>query len=668
MKRVNFDSSGRISTVDGAKGPSAPKKMQAVMYEPEMKPEGVVDPSMWSLYNENTKLQPLQFSNGKTQEDIVRDVVEHIRKGTKLVFVHGACGTGKSAIALNIARQLGRTSIVVPIKSLQRQYEHDYMQAKYVLKTNGKRLRISMITGRENHDSQFMPGVSCADPFLPDTIKLSEKNAAQIQDYYKKNPIITNKNSGLDVANLRRISIAPANPYWSPIMNAEYELKQLTDARKKKYSGLQDKEFIFYHRKEGCSYYDQYQAYIDADVIIFNSAKYKIETLLDRKPATDVEIIDEADEFLDSFSQQEELNVTRLLRTLQHTGLQDDTAKHARNQIIELLEYEEKNKRALGIDQDKIYKMHDTNFARAFRLLLDSVDLSLEISLDEMSYGNRALEIASSFIDMVDETYVSFRRHDDSLYAGFATASISKQFRQMIDKNKAFVFMSGTIHTPEVLRHIFGIENFVIVEAETLNQGSIEIHRTGKEFDCRYSSFKQGGKTRSDYLMALKACLDKAQRPTLIHVQAFEDLPTEEEKRNLFIPNVASRESVKEQQDSDKTGSRIMQFKQKRIPELFTTKCSRGIDFPGDMCRSVVFTKYPNPNIQETFWKVLQQTHPTHFWEFYRDKARREFLQRLYRAIRSKDDHVFVLSPDIRVLEAARELQMKELELKRTRE
>jgi len=92
---------------------------------------------------------------------------------------------------------------------------------------------------------------------------------------------------------------------------------------------------------------------------------------------------------------------------------------------------------------------------------------------------------------------------------------------------------------------------------------------------------------------------------------------------------------------------------------LFSTKCARGIDFPGNQCRSIIFTKYPNPNIQDIFWKVLKQTHPASFWSFYRDKARREFLQRLYRGLRTPDDYVTVLSPDTRVLDAVRQLQLQ---------
>ena len=102
---------------------------------------------MWSLYKRaETKggifdysqkgefLSPLTFSNNKTQEDVVREVLDSIEKGEKIIFIKGMCGTGKSAIALNLARHFSKTSIVVPIKSLQSQYEDDYSNKKFVLK------------------------------------------------------------------------------------------------------------------------------------------------------------------------------------------------------------------------------------------------------------------------------------------------------------------------------------------------------------------------------------------------------------------------------------------------------------------------------------------------------------------------------------------------------
>ena len=110
----------------------------------------------WNLYENGKFLEPLKFSNGKTQEDIVKEVLDAIDNRHKIIFIHGICGTGKSAIALNIARNLGKTSIIVPGKNLQTQYQKDYEGEKYLLKNDKERLKISVITGRRNHKCKFL--------------------------------------------------------------------------------------------------------------------------------------------------------------------------------------------------------------------------------------------------------------------------------------------------------------------------------------------------------------------------------------------------------------------------------------------------------------------------------------------------------------------------------
>lgn len=609
----------------------------------------------WSLYEGTRSLDPLQFSNGKTQANVVQEVVKAIKGGTKIVFIHGVCGTGKSAIALNIARQLGRTSIVVPVKALQKQYEEDYMGRKHVFKRNGHKLSIAMITGRENHDSLIKPGASCADPTLPDTIRLTDKNWPMIREYYEQNPFIKNK-SQPHLKGIKRISIAPANPYWSPILPARYEL-DLPDAKKKRYLGLENTEFIFYQRKEGCGYYDQYQAYINADVILFNAAKYKIDTLTNKKPATEVEIIDEADEFLDNLAEQQTLNLSRLASTLSFVTPVHEQTQEALEAIQEAIKLEEKKSHALGINEELIIPVKETQVATILKKLAESSNLEDEVRADETNYMVHALEVARGFEDFLDETFLTYKRYDNDLVVELITTNISKRFTEIVAKNKAIVLMSGTLHAPEVLREVFGIRDCVTIEAETRAPGEVEIVRTGKEFDCRYANFESKKNSRQQYLQALASCWTKAPRPTLVHVNAYEDLPTIEETYAHEIPQVMSKEQLKELQSNDKTGRLVSLFKSKLSNLLVTTKCSRGVDFPGSMCNSIIFTKYPNPNPRDIFWKVLQRTHPTYFWDCYRDKARREFLQRLYRALRSPTDHVYILSPDLRVIDAVRDLQ-----------
>ncbi|MBU0760793.1 MAG: hypothetical protein KJ600_05680 [Nanoarchaeota archaeon] len=674
MKRLQFGPDGKLVGVDGRFADFSEEKKAVKKFSRSFvklktssdldflkeakKIDNIFDKDYWSLYENDKALAPLKFSNGKTQEDIVKEVVSLIKDGRKVIFLHGVCGTGKSAIALNIARSLGSASIVVPIKSLQKQYEKDYMGEKYVVKENGEKMKIAMITGRENHDSIIEPGKSCGWPFLPDTIKITEKNANKLKEYYEDNPFVSG-DVPPSLRRLRRISIAPTNPYWSPILPIEIELKQLSDARKRKYVGMNDREFVFYHRKQGCSYYDQYLAYFEADVIIFNSAKYLAEVALGRKPRTDVEIIDEADEFLDKFSNSVELNLTRLASALKIIVPDHENAEYSIEKILKLIDLEEKNKRALGVDENEVSHINQTKIEEMLKLFLSDLELEAEIEIDEMNYANSAVEAARDFHESFKDTYLTYKKEDDNLIVRLVTTDLSKKFREIVDGNKAVVLMSGTLHSDKVLKHIFGIEDFARVDAETLNQGTIEICRTGREFDCRYSNLKSRGNSREEYLVALSEAVEKSKKPSLVHVNAFHDLPREDEIFKMNVFNLVSGEKLRSSQGRDNSGEAIVEFKAGKKDILFTTKCSRGIDFPGDMCRSVIFTKYPNPSVQDTFWKILKETHSEYYWEFYKDRARRDFLQRIYRAVRSKDDHVYVLSPDSRVLEAVRELQLQ---------
>ena len=662
MERMKFDSQGKLMSVDGSSFETyAPVKKTALQtsdsleFLKEDKQIGdIFQKNFWSLYKDNHPLKPLEFSNRKTQEDLVKEIYDLINQGNKIIFLHGACGTGKSAIALNLARVLGKASVVVPVKTLQSQYEKDYTQNMELRKTSGEKMKIAMITGRENHDSIINPGTSCADPTLPDTIKITEKNYQQIKEYYLENPFINNKEF-TELKGVTRMSIAPANPYWSPIISADYEVRNLRDAKKYEYMGCNGKKYIFYHRKRGCSYYDQYLAYTRADVIIFNAAKYNLELSIGRKPLTEVDIIDEADVFLDNFFEQSELNLTMLANSLRALKVDSPSSKDSIEKIRDLIFAEEKNKQALGVDESQIFEIENTKIKEIMSVINSSPELQSEIAIDETNYSNKALEIAKDFSDSVKEVYVNYRKKDENLFVKLVTTNLSYKIRDLMNKTKALVFMSGTLHSKSVLRDIFQINNYKVVEAEIVNPGTMDIVMTGKEFDCRYSNFSSGKHSRKDYLEALDFCVNKSIKPSLIHVQAFQDLPSEIESQELH--NLISKEELIANQNQDSFGDQIKNFKQGNSDILFSTKCARGVDFPGDTCKSVIFTKYPNPNVGDIFWKVIKKTHPDYYWEFYKDKANREFLQRLYRAIRSKNDHVYILSPDLRVLQEVRKLQ-----------
>ena len=640
-------------------------------------------PMKWNLYRDDEFLEPLMFSNGKSQLDVVKEVLESIKKGNKVIFIKGVCGTGKSAIALNIAKHLGKTSIVVPGKNLQTQYKKDYETDKYLIKDNKERLKISVITGRNNHVCKFMQEkgkiipaekrevdaklndifdfgkkgkpekegkiVSADSRELPCKIEIKERNFRKIKEYLRQNP---NVRAGLmqEINNVRRAPIAGVCPYWSPVLLEKYSLgKGFEDYKKRKYQGLDGNNFVVYQGKPGCGFYEQFNSYFDSDVIVFNSLKYILESALNRKPSTEVEIIDEGDEFLDRFSSQRSINLDWLQNSLIKIGNFDDKILKIFKDLHEMIkELKQDEQVKESISSNLIIPVKETGIYPILRVFLDSPEF-LE-NIDEESYSLDVEETAKMFEDFFDESYVTFSKQENGLIANIVTTNLAKRFKEMIDKNKIIVLMSGTLHSENVLRNIFGLDKFEIIDAETEQLGKVHVQRTGFEMDCKYENFAKKIFTREKYLKAFDRCVEIAKKPALIHINSFMDLPSYDEIDKYGLQFLECRTEIIESQKEDKTGQLIEDFKQGKKESLFTTRCGRGIDFPGEQCNSIIFTKYPYPNFKDPFWEIFKRTHSQYYWDFYKDKARREMHQKIYRGLRFKGDRVFLLSPDERIL------------------
>jgi Rad3-related DNA helicase len=624
---------------------------------------------MWSLFKKKESeegigdglfdysgesLDPLKFSNGKSQEDVVKEILDSINEGNRIIFVRGVCGSGKSAVALNLARHFKKTSIVVPIKSLQEQYEKDYTHDNFILRKDKKKLKISVIKGRNNFECKFM-NERADNEFLPCTIELREKNMDQIKEFIEHNDFVS-KLDFSSVDEVRRMSVAPACPYWSPILPEEVSPKALEGAKKKKYKTISGKDYALFKMKRGCGYYDQYDAYVNSDVLIFNSQKYLIEVMMGRKPKTDLDIIDECDEFLDSFANEKNVNLGRLLSSMNNLFPDTQEKKTALKEIIY-----EVNNLLQGKTGEGIEKLGKADFYELFKKVLANPYLAEE---EEHSYYNSVFEIVKSFEGLEDETYITcekaesngqatlFEKNADNVFVNIVSINLAQRFKEIRDNGEVLVLMSGTLHSEQVLRDIFGLTDFKVVEAEVNMPGTILKYRTGLEKNCKYANFSSGIVTRKDYLKALACSVSNAKPPLLVHVSSFGDLPSRQEKEEFEIENIPSRDELKDLQFNDRNGNEVKKFKNGEIDTLFTTKCSRGVDFPGEVCNSILLTKYPYPNISGLFWQILKAEKPDKFMEFYLDKARRDMLQRIARGVRFKGDHVLVLSPDSRVLDA----------------
>ena len=649
---VDFDEDGRIILPGNTKSEIVTSKEPSKNACWSLYKKTEDDPNDTNIFSESgQKLEPLKFSNGKTQEDVIKEVLDAYKKGEKLIFIKGVCGSGKSAIALNLAKHFKKTSIIVPIKSLQDQYENDYTDKNYILKEDGKKLHISVIKGRANFTCPYAREHTADYEYLPCTIELREKNMQRVLDMIEENPDVK-KEDFSSISDVRRVSVAAACPYWSPLMPADASAKSLSKARKKKYKCIKDKDYALYERAKGCGYYQQYHNYIDSDVLIFNSQKYLLEVAVGRKPKTDLDVIDECDEFLDSFANEKKINLNRLITSLSTLMPEDSKEKHAIKEIILLAN------KAISFYNENIEKLEKSPVYDLFRKIIENPYLAED---EDRNYYNSVFESIKSFENITDETYVVFEKSSqeqqalfaeakgETTYANLVSVNIGKRFKDLIDYNELTVLMSGTVHSDAVLRDIFGLEKFKIIEAETQSPGSISRIRTKLEINCKYENFKSGVYTRKDYLIALDACIKKSKKPTLVHVSSFADLPSDTEIEQFNLSNLISKEKLFQMQE--KKGL-VKSFKRGEIDLLFSTKCSRGVDFPGEECNSIVLTKYPYPNIQGLFWKILKKEKPDKFMEFYMDKAKRELIQKVSRGIRFKGDHILLFSPDSRVLDA----------------
>jgi len=382
--------------------------------------------------------------------------------------------------------------------------------------------------------------------------------------------------------------------------------------------------------------------------------KYQIETMIGRKPKTDLDIIDECDEFLDSFANERKINLNRL-----HTALSNLTpSEKPKRTIIKKLIHEINN--IIYEEGIEIQKIEQSPLLKIIKMTIENPNLAED---EELNYYNTLVEIARSFENLLDETYISidkikkdpsqsslFSNSEDTTIANIVSINLAQKLKELIEQNNVLVMMSGTLHSEQVLKDIFGLTDFKIIEAETQNPGNINKQRTGLEKNCAFKSFRNKTITRNQYLKILDMCMAKAEQPTIIHISAFKDLPTKTENEILKLDNLITQEKLKELQSKGNTA--VDKFTSGETDILFTTRCARGVDFPGDKCNSIVITRFPYPNIQGLFWKILKREQPEKFMEFYLDKARRDLYQKISRGIRFKGDKVNLYSPDIRVLSA----------------
>ena len=562
---------------------------------------------MWNLYREGCLVPPLVYSDGRTQEDVVQEILDLFREGKRIVFLLGAVGTGKSAIALNLISHFRHGGIiVVPTKVLQKQYADDYCKRdRFKIRSGKGFLRIDEIKGRDNFKC-ILRKCSASNCYLPCTRRLSRRE--------------------------RRIDVAKECPFFSPVvrarfkevvedeLNCEYESLDYVGCDNAKYSVLR-------RSKKICTYYRQFKAYAESDVIVMNSAMWLAETLgTGRKPLRDVEVIDECDLFLDSLTFEKSISHNTFKKLREAVREQERGVRKKYFNLTSLQELADALKQIrelqrliAEVEGEFVKILHKGEYSGTARECdVEFLQNLVEVYREVYGSATEALEFLLNFSNIL---YVVVEMQSEKVT--FFVPNMKLVMEQLLKRSaKHIVMMSATIQSEEVLRNFYGLEDFAIVIGEPQYPGELRLMKCGCEEVVNAKKWEDK-EFRAKYWKCVREMIGMATPPTLVQVHAFKYLPAE------ICETVKKKKSVEVE---DATYSTVM---------------TRGVDLRDDLCRSIVLLKCPFPDLQSPILQAIKNyVGESVFWQYYHDIMRRNLIQYVGRGLRHMNDWVEVWSPD----------------------
>lgn len=434
----------------------------------------------WSLQNSNNEcVSPLIYSNGKTQEDIVKEIIETL-ESYDVVSLQGGVGSGKSVIALQVISHFGSGIIAVPTKILQRQYVEDYCSGKkYHFSLGEKNLPVNFMFGRSNFYCSFIGG-SCAGPDAPCLRKLMKGET--------------------------RVQAASECKSWAPVYPlslAEKVEEYLLDYSQYDYKSVRGTK-VFFCPDEPCEYYDQFSYYIKNGAIVMNLAKWTAETWIGRKPAVPVEIIDEGDIFLDSLSYKTTIGERFFTKLKNKHEVTDE-------RFIYIL-------KSFGkcIQNNRGYE----------GLINESITEFLEVIQDELrdvvGTSQNLVNKIKLFLDYPNMAFAQVK--DDKLTIFLSRPDVV--FSELKSRSGKIVLMSATIQSPGIFSSVFKLNNIPTIQAEPKFPGTLKLMFTKDSIEVVHRNWVKT-EFRRKYYQVLEKIIEKATRPTLVQVHALKYMPRE---------------------------------------------------------------------------------------------------------------------------------------------
>ncbi len=444
----------------------------------------------FNLYNQEGQCEPLCYSSGKTQIDLVEEILEAFR-GNEMVFLKGTVGSGKSVVGLRTILEFGRGIVSVPTKVLSDQYAASYERDKYFTKDDGSKARIGILKGRRNFRCMYQADkrreISCDNSNLP-----------------CKRPVDWEHGE-------KRIDALRECPYWGFIFSSGLA-DSIKNAEKVSYQGITGK-WTWCKRGE-CPYWKQFQAYVFSDAIVMNSAKWAAEVSIGRLPEVPITVIDEADEWLDSLA-------VKVLLTVKTIG---GVRERIRRNIM--LDNDDEEKELQERLEELRSLWSETLAGKGDPLKLVEFLTALLEEIDETS--GRLYWRLKSVLEHRD--YAEWEIGERGIVYFVPDPKIVLQ--RILDKvGGKWLLMSATAQSENVLNDVFGIAP-TFVEGETKFPGELVQRKLGSEEVINYRKWMNDGFKQRCW-NTLREIMQEAKLPGFMPVHAHKYLTPRLRKKVL---------------------------------------------------------------------------------------------------------------------------------------
>jgi len=363
-------------------------------------------------------------------------------------------------------------------------------------------------------------------------------------------------------------------------------------------------------RGEECPYWTQYRGYTKANVLVMNGAKFRVETGIGRLPEKPLVVIDEADHFLDSLTNEVTITDRKVGKIL--TGIREELSSgRADDRDLQGLLDEISD---LRIDMKKGHK-EPLKVAELFAEILNELDP------DPGSVAGDLLWDLQNLLEYEgDIEYEAQLEHEFNPRITYFVPDPSLILENLLDTlDTKVLMMSATRPTRYVFNQVFDIDP-PVVKGETEFPGTLVQRRTGRETRLTASKYRDPS-FQKKFERTRNIIFTNMEKPGFVPIHAYKYGPD------------GLREALEDQDSVEMKGV------------TFSTTMDRGSDLR--YMNSVAVLKYPIPNIGDPYLQALKKRLGNDkFWKYVDDQARRELIQQVGRITRTKDTVVEFWSPD----------------------